>query len=627
MKKLSYVSLMLIACFLLPFSGYSQDNLVRVIQPEDVSWKNEERSQFTKMSSYKGFEKVELVSINDLFSIQKNGIVEFSLDANAKKIQARTFRMEYKSENEYDWFGTTLDGLGSIYISRKGDKYHGYISLPGIAEYQILSFGDQSEKHVLIKLVSSAENSKVCGSDKKSEIANPVNAITDPISNGLKNARIGSCNTFVRVLVLYTPEAVQTTGININDLVYNCVGQFNSSIYRSNITSAAAITTAAILPFSFNLTSSMENDRDTLIINPTAQNLRNQYQADLVVLITQDHPDPSLAGVAGTLTLDNSRSYAVVEVQHAANSKTFAHEVGHLFGCHHRTIQDSGGPQYAHAYRFEAGFFGPYCVTLMEGGIASNKIENFSNPNVSVSGTPTGTSANEDNARRISETWSTVKGFRPEPNVLSAYIDGPTYGYVYNSYTWEAITACGDAPFSYEWRVSSDGFNWSSVRSTGEFFTDNLPWYSSQYYYIWLKVTSADNQQSNAYSTVYIDMSQMGGRISAENTKDLYSLGPISWKNIQVDLQPLTEIDVPLQVFPNPSNKEAQVTFLIKTDDTVLLDVVDLSGRIVRSLLHENKKEGIHHLSFPVKDLAAGEYILRLATSSQTKTAKLLVTQ
>lgn len=261
----------------------------------------------------------------------------------------------------------------------------------------------------------------------------------------------------------------------------------------------------------------------------------------------------------------------------------------------------------------------------MEGGNASDKLENFSNPHVSVSGTPTGTTANEDNARRISETWPIVKGFRPEPNVLSAYIDGPTYGYVYNSYTWEAITSCGTAPFNYEWRVSSDGFNWGSVRSTGEFFTDNLPWYGGQYYYIWLKVTSSDNQQSNAYLTVYIDMSQMGGRLSAENSNGLSSLGPISWKNIKTDPEPFAEIDVPLLVYPNPSNKDTQVTFFVETDDTVLLDVLDLSGRVVKSLVQERKKKGTHHLSFSVKGMAHGEYILRLSTSSQLKTAKLIV--
>ncbi len=618
-KSLSKVILLIL--FFIPSLAFPQDRLIDVITPQKVQWKNGEESRFAKLSSNRDFEKVEVVSFNDIFSLQKDGVVTLDSALFGEQIQATTFRMEYKSNIEYNWLGVTADGLGSIYISRNGNRYRGYVSIPGKANYQIVRLGEDSDKHVLIKQNPSVLDSRVCGSKEGSKITVPMK------EEGGRNGRIEACNTQIQVLVLYTPEAVSTTGVNINDLAANCISQFNNTIYRSNVPYQAVVELAGVVQFGVTLSQSMETDVGDLITNPNANSLRTQYKADLVIIITQDHPDPSLAGYAGTLTLEDAKSYAMVEVQKAQSDKAFAHELGHLFGCRHRHLYDNNPPQYAHAYRFRIGLpaVGPFCKTLMTSSPDPDKLENFSNPNVSVSNKPTGTAANEDNARRVSETWPTVKAFEPEPNVLWGYVDGPGAGVVYSYYTWEAVTACGNAPFSYEWRTSTDGFSWSGVKGTGEFFTDYLPWNNSSYHHIWLRVTSADNQQTDAYITVYKDYTPVGGRLSAEEGVSTVMVAPISWKATEVNIEPLANYEVPLLVYPNPSQTKTKVEFSIDSESLVTIDIIDLSGKRVRTLAQGKRKSGFHSPVFSLDNLAAGNYILRLTTPSKVETTKILI--
>lgn len=59
--------------------------------------------------------------------------------------------------------------------------------------------------------------------------------------------------TYPRVLVLYTPTALTLAGnlTNLTDHVNLSISQFNSCIYNSGITSAAALVLAGIAPLNF----------------------------------------------------------------------------------------------------------------------------------------------------------------------------------------------------------------------------------------------------------------------------------------------------------------------------------------------------------------------------------------
>lgn len=125
-----------------------------------------------------------------------------------------------------------------------------------------------------------------------------------------------------------------------------------------------------------------------------------------------------------------------------------------------------------------------------------------------------------------------MRNYEPNPNDNNLYsnIDGPNYGHVYQSYTWEAVTTCSNStPFNYEWFTSNDAFNWN-YRGGGEFYSEYLPWTGNNYYYLRLKVTAQNGQVSNSYQTIYLDYSQAGGRIATSEDKNPSPIAPISWK-------------------------------------------------------------------------------------------------
>lgn len=524
--------------------------------------------------------------------------------------------MEYISPNEYQWFATTKDGLGSIVIKRSKDRYNGYISIPDEGEFEIMNIGESEPKHVLVKH-NSAILKKGCGTSEKIH-KNGRQSIAD-----LKNARIAPCTGPIRILVLYTPEAVQETGLNPFDVASNAVSQYNNTVYRSNISGDGSATIAATLQFNnFSFSNDMKFDAGQLSNNSTAKSLRNQYKADIVVLLCQEHLD-IVGGAAADNNPNDSLAYAIVQMQQAVSQKIFAHEVGHLFGCRHTVFIDSGGNPYAHAYRFIPGLFLQYRNTMMYSDANASIIENFSNPEVSFSGTPTGTYASEHNARQLYEASSTVRNFRSEPNILWGAMEGPTYGYVYNSYTWEAIVSCGNQPYSFEWRTSTDGFNWSSVRGTGEYFSEYLPWTGNNYYYVWLHISSSDGQTANAYTTIYIDYSQGGARLATSN-EVTPPLAPIVWKPL---IKPDKIDGIKLNTFPNPATKEVTIEYTLEADQYGTLEVIDLTGRVVKNLLKGILSKGTTQQVVSLQNLANGIYLVRLNTANGAFVQKFSVVQ
>lgn len=74
--------------------------------------------------------------------------------------------------------------------------------------------------------------------------------------------------------------------------------------------------------------------------------MKTRWMADVVVLLTDGwYSDGDARGASGTQTLEVERAYSIVELWHATARKTFAHEVGHLYGCRHDNT--AGNPSYA----------------------------------------------------------------------------------------------------------------------------------------------------------------------------------------------------------------------------------------------------------------------------------------
>lgn len=78
------------------------------------------------------------------------------------------------------------------------------------------------------------------------------------------------------------------------------------------------------------------------------------------------------------------------------------------------------------------------------------------------------------------------------------------------------------------------------------------------------------------------------------------------------------------QNYPNPFNPSTSINFGVPTSGKVTLEVFDVLGRKVATLINgENKVAGRHTINFDAKNLASGMYIYRLQAGNSVLTKKL----
>jgi hypothetical protein len=81
------------------------------------------------------------------------------------------------------------------------------------------------------------------------------------------------------------------------------------------------------------------------------------------------------------------------------------------------------------------------------------------------------------------------------------------------------------------------------------------------------------------------------------------------------------------EVFPNPVNGLATVTFTTNSDETVSIVVFDLSGKERMVLANEYLTKGTHRLEADFSELTAGAYIIRITSASENHTLRVIKTE
>ena len=75
-------------------------------------------------------------------------------------------------------------------------------------------------------------------------------------------------------------------------------------------------------------------------------------------------------------------------------------------------------------------------------------------------------------------------------------------------------------------------------------------------------------------------------------------------------------------VYPNPFNPSATVRFDVPEVSRVELQVYDVTGKLVETLLDDKMTAGQHQYTWQPQEMATGTYFLRLITANQTFTQK-----
>ncbi len=111
---------------------------------------------------------------------------------------------------------------------------------------------------------------------------------------------------------------------------------------------------------------------------------------------------------------------------------------------------------------------------------------------------------------------------------------------------------------------------------------------------------------------------------SANGVRGLYAINIDKVTGITNSIEPVTEYQL-AQNYPNPFNPETTISFSLPEASNVKLNVYNLLGEKVASLINNNLSAGTHTAKFNANNLSSGVYIYKLDTPEFTETRKMLL--
>lgn len=213
----------------------------------------------------------------------------------------------------------------------------------------------------------------------------------------------------VKVLAFYTPNAAAYLGGDVPAQAYiqSEMASANSAYLNSAIphsVQVAGLINSSVLGYNG------EGDHLNFITGNTALNaLRNQYEADLVVLFSTNAVYCGIGWITAPWQTGASAygfSDVIVESQ-CQGLDVAAHEMGHNEGAQHDRANSNGEGAFPYSYGYQQNDTPPYWRTIMAyacGGVNCPRIDHFSNPDVQYNGLPTGVPMDQPDSANVAFT-------------------------------------------------------------------------------------------------------------------------------------------------------------------------------------------------------------------------------
>jgi len=441
-----------------------------------------------------------------------------------------------------------------------------------------------------------------------------------------------TCPREIDILVVYTAAAA--SGRDINGIINLAISELNESYNRSSVSNLDA-ELAHRQQISFSESSNILTDLNRLVSNGTVASLRNQHNADVVVLLT-DGPYFGIAGVANEIRAEAGDAFAIVQAAFATGGLTFAHEVGHLQGGQHHPGDPTATPgdpfddpendlfTYGFGHRFSDKdcTLWIFCNRDYYSSVMAytpddyRRVKRFSNPSITYDSQATGTSS-RNNARALRNTATTMSNFRDD-NEMRAQANA-SGNISSGQYTFSASTCGTNGTVSYEWRIGYNGtFNYGGVLSTSQSFSTVLP---TGTHAAKLTVTTSTGQSAVAYRSVYVQ----GDNCDSSSLQPLPCIRdePL----LTESAKGLRRQDMPLEFAlrgagPNPFRGMTELEYDVPEAAPVRIAVYDLLGRQVATLVDRTQTAGTHRVQFDGSGLASGVYLVRLVASGTVQTQR-----
>jgi hypothetical protein len=400
----------------------------------------------------------QYVQINDIIGNQQDGKIIFSADSITNK-NVRATKVEYDNSDQYSWHGSTYDGLFSMIINKNPNGFSGTI----IDDEKLFRlFAIDSTKSIMLEF-GDTNNQFLCSNEGSPSSASPAPTAFEDCDE--------ICPGNIDILFLLPQETQDWLVSEENYLSYIqlMISDLELAWGNSEVVHTVDFTWA---DFDWidppNPDNKCQISAQNLADNQQAQILRNEHNADLVILLAPPlttWPD-ALACVAEIGPIA-SEAYGIVPIDVSFQYFSFVHEIGHLFGAQRSFSSISFGDcSFGHKLYFETGPFTGYSIPTVMRKEHNLKIPYFSNPFVYYQGQATGvyddylTGRSANNAGRINETGCIISDFTPS-NSINPFIQVSEENCLLNL---TAIVEPTNPLYSFSWKWSLDGL-----------FTDSYP--------------------------------------------------------------------------------------------------------------------------------------------------------
>ncbi len=142
----------------------------------------------------------------------------------------------------------------------------------------------------------------------------------------------------------------------------------------------------------------------------------------------------------------------------------------------------------------------------------------------------------------------------------------------------------------------------------------------------WKKIGFAEGH-GNSNSTKnysYIDKNLIGGPQFTYRLKQIDNDGKFSYSD-EVSVMVVPDKFELFHNYPNPFNPATKIKFAVPFRTKVRLDVYNILGQLIETLIDGELEAGFHEVTFTADDIASGTYIYRLTSDNFSQTEKMLL--
>jgi len=94
---------------------------------------------------------------------------------------------------------------------------------------------------------------------------------------------------------------------------------------------------------------------------------------------------------------------------------------------------------------------------------------------------------------------------------------------------------------------------------------------------------------------------------------------------VGIDDNPGVVLNSSIRIYPNPANDMVNISFTLPSVSTATLNILDLSGKLVKAVKLGRLKTGTNEYSLNTRDLGAGNYLLQIVTGNMRRSTKLVI--